>query len=83
MLAVTDAALEHEAFSATELGRVLTRDCPRTSLPQWLKRQEFVRICHKSVIKILRAIALALEKGMEPTGFEPVTSSMPLRRSTN
>lgn len=23
------------------------------------------------------------QKGVEPTGFEPVTSSMPLRRSTN
>jgi hypothetical protein len=35
------------------------------------------------VAKLTRNATFARNVGVEPTGFEPVTSSMPLRRSTN
>jgi hypothetical protein len=37
----------------------------------------------QSVVKSLARLLFTREKVVEPTGFEPVTSSMPLRRSTN
>jgi hypothetical protein len=33
--------------------------------------------------KVQTAFCIRLRKGVEPRGFEPLTSSMPLRRSTN
>jgi hypothetical protein len=39
--------------------------------------------CHESVTKFWSCLLFNGKKVVEPTGFEPVTSSMPLRRSTN
>jgi hypothetical protein len=46
---------------------------------------KFPEACPKRVLSDARrhSIAFPAKNLVEPTGFEPVTSSMPLRRSTN